>query len=144
MSSQISKEDATGEAHFSGPHVRTCSVMNATRLTEALVLQPPLRERIDKTKSAREYIREFHVLDLSYYPRESNLVTFRDPWSFPLLYHPQCNQLVRQHLADLSQKVSHRFRNIEFPLIVYFIFRSLQYVYRLVNILRSGTSSISH
>jgi len=47
----------------------------------------------------------FRVLNLEYYPRESNVVTFRDPWSFPILYHPACSNLVRQHMADLAQKV---------------------------------------
>jgi hypothetical protein len=47
----------------------------------------------------------FKVLNLDYYPRESHLVTFRDPWSFPILYHPACSNLVPKHIADLSQKV---------------------------------------
>lgn len=51
-------------------------------------------------------IAEFKVLAVGYYPKESNLITLRDPWSFPVLYHPQCNNLVRAHMEDLAQRVS--------------------------------------
>ena len=54
---------------------------------------------------AQEQIRNLQVVDVSYFPRESNLVLFRDPYSFPILYHPSCNNLVRQHLSELSQKI---------------------------------------
>lgn len=70
------------------------------------MLPPPLRERIDRSSIAREQIRIFRVLEIDYYPRESHLITFRDPWSFPILFHPACNNLVRQHMEELAQKVS--------------------------------------
>ena len=70
-----------------------------------IVLHPALRDRIDKTPSARERIALFKVLNVEFYPRESHLVTFRDPWSFPIFYHPACNSLVRQHMEDVAQKV---------------------------------------
>lgn len=54
---------------------------------------------------AREQIAQFRVLNLDFFPREAQLITFRDPWSFPILYHPACAPLVRQHIADLAQKV---------------------------------------
>ena len=54
---------------------------------------------------AQEQIRNLQVVDVGYFPRESNLVLFRDPWSFPVLFHPGCNNLVRQHLSELSQKI---------------------------------------
>lgn len=44
-------------------------------------------------------------LNLEFFPRESHLVTFRDPWSFPTLFNPACNQLVQKHMVDLAQKV---------------------------------------
>ncbi len=47
----------------------------------------------------------FETLLVDYYPRESHVATFRDPWSFPVLYHPDCNDLVAKHLKDLAQKV---------------------------------------
>ncbi len=54
---------------------------------------------------AREQIALFQVLNIDYYPRESHLITFRDPFSFPILFHPSCNNLVKRHLEDLAQKV---------------------------------------
>ena len=54
---------------------------------------------------AREQIALLRVLNIDFYPRESHLVTFRDPWSFPILFHPACNQLVRKHMDELAQKV---------------------------------------
>ena len=69
------------------------------------MLPPPLRERIDRSPIAREQIRIFRVLEIDYYPRESHLITFRDPWSFPILFHPACTNLVRQHMEQLAQKV---------------------------------------
>ena len=69
------------------------------------LLHPALRDRIDQSQIAREQIDQFTVLNVEYFPRESHLVTFRDPWSFPILFHPACNQLVRQHMEDIAQKV---------------------------------------
>lgn len=69
------------------------------------MLHPALRDRIDKSQTAREQIAQFTVLNVEYYARESHMVTFRDPWSFPVLYHPGCNHLVRQHMEDIAQKV---------------------------------------
>lgn len=64
-----------------------------------------MRDRIDKTPIAREQIALFKVLNVEFFPRESHLITFRDPWSFFTLYHPACNNLVKQHLEDVAQKV---------------------------------------
>ncbi len=44
-------------------------------------------------------------LNIEFYPRESHMITFLDPWSFPTLFHPACNQLVQKHMVDLAQKV---------------------------------------
>jgi syntaxin-binding protein 1 len=71
----------------------------------AKVLHPTLRDRIDKSQTARSQIRLFKVLNVEFYPRESHLITFRDPWSFPTLFHPACSSLIRQHLEDIAQKV---------------------------------------
>lgn len=54
---------------------------------------------------ARNHIADYRILNIDFYPRESHLVTFRDPWSFPVLFHPACNGLVRKHLEELAQKV---------------------------------------
>lgn len=74
-------------------------------LTAPPVLSPELRTRIDKSAMAREQIAQLRILNIDFFPRESHLVTFRDPWSFPTLYHPACNYLVRKHMTDLAQKV---------------------------------------
>ena len=54
---------------------------------------------------ARERIADYRIMNIDFFPRESHLVTFRDPYSFPILFHPGCNNLVRQHLQQLAQKV---------------------------------------
>ncbi|KAK8079759.1 Sec1 family protein [Apiospora hydei] len=50
--------------------------------------------------------RGFETLSIDFFPRESHLVTFKDPWSFPVLYHPACNGLVAKHMRDLAQKIA--------------------------------------
>ncbi|KAF2708912.1 Sec1-like protein [Pleomassaria siparia CBS 279.74] len=65
----------------------------------------PLRERIDRSQTAQQQIRLFKVMHLDFHPRESHLVTFQDPWSFPVLYHPDCNNLVRLHMEDIAEKL---------------------------------------
>lgn len=45
------------------------------------------------------------LLFVDFYPRESHLVTFRDPSSFLVLYNPSCNDLVARHLKTLASKV---------------------------------------
>lgn len=72
------------------------------------VLHPELRIRLDKSALAREQIAQFRVLNVDFFPRESHLITFRDPWSFPILFHPACNNLVRKHMDELAQKVQPR------------------------------------
>lgn len=74
-------------------------------LTSESVLDPRMRKRLDSTPSARDQIAGFRVLSVDYFPRESHLITFRDPWSFPILFHPSCNNLIRDHMQSLSQKV---------------------------------------
>lgn len=69
------------------------------------VLDPQLRRKIDGSPFAKQAIAGFETLTIDFYPRESHLITFRDPWSFPVLYHPACNGLVRKHMQDLAQKV---------------------------------------
>lgn len=45
------------------------------------------------------------LLLVDFYPRESRLITFRDPSSFLVLYNPTCNDLVARHLRELASKV---------------------------------------
>ena len=67
---------------------------------------------------AREQIAALKTLNMDYYPRESHVATFRDPWSFPVLFHPACSNLVRHHIADLAQKVCHYSHNAPALLMV--------------------------
>ncbi|KAK4954155.1 syntaxin binding protein 1 [Elasticomyces elasticus] len=69
------------------------------------LLHPALRDRIDKSPVARPQIALFKVLNTSFHPQESHLVTLRSPESFPILFHPGCNHLVRAHMEDLAQKI---------------------------------------
>lgn len=101
------------------------------------MLEPSLRDRIDKTPIAREQIALFKVLNVEFFPRESHLITFRDPWSFFTLYHPACNNLVKQHLEDVAQKVR---KMAVCPISSSDFDRSLACVLLSVNILRSATT----
>ncbi|KAI0387842.1 Sec1-like protein [Hypomontagnella monticulosa] len=70
------------------------------------VLDPQLRRRIDGSALAKQQIAGFETLSIDYFPKESHVITFRDPWSFPILYHPACNGLIRKHMQDLAQKIT--------------------------------------
>jgi syntaxin-binding protein 1 len=70
------------------------------------LLPPPLKERIDRSTMAREQIRAFRTVHLDYHPQESHLVTFKDPWSFPILFHPECNNLVVAHMEEMAEKIT--------------------------------------
>lgn len=71
-------------------------------------LPPHLNQRIERSQMAREQIAAFRILGVDFFPRESHLITFRDPWSFPILYRPDCSHLVKDHLENLAHKVSQR------------------------------------
>ena len=78
-----------------GPNLTTCFI----------VLPQDLQDRIDRLGPAREQITQSRVLNVDFFPRESHLITFRDPWSFPILFHPACSHLIKKHMIDLAQKV---------------------------------------
>ena len=80
-----------------------------TWLVWIALLDPQMRRRIDSSRQAQEQLAGFETLSIDYFPRESHLITFRDPWSFPILYHPACNSLVRDHMQILAQKVGKPF-----------------------------------
>ncbi|KAI1749914.1 Sec1 family protein [Xylaria castorea] len=95
------------------PHIVDCLLADIERrrykrcfLVWTSVLNPQLRRRIDASPIAKQQIAGFETLSIDYFPRESHLITFRDPWSFPILYHPSCNGLVKQHMQDLAQKIT--------------------------------------
>ena len=76
-----------------------------TFLVWTALLDPQMRRRIDSSQAAQHQLAGFETLSIDYFPRESHLITFRDPWSFPVLYHPACNGLVANHMQSLAQKV---------------------------------------
>jgi hypothetical protein len=94
------------------PHIVDCLMADFERrrykqayLVWIALLDPQMRRRIDASRQAQEQLAGFETLSIDYFPRESHLITFRDPWSFPILYHPACNNLVRDHMQILAQKV---------------------------------------
>jgi syntaxin-binding protein 1 len=94
------------------PHIVDCLMADFERrryrksfLVWVALLDPQMRRRIDNSRQAQEQLAGFETLSIDFFPRESHLITFRDPWSFPLLYHPACNGLVRDHMQLLAQKV---------------------------------------
>jgi hypothetical protein len=105
VSWRILSDEDTGEPFSSGHRVRGTTRAPPDPTDLFLVLHPSLRERIDRSGNARQQIAAFRILNADYFPRESHLVTFRDPWSFPVLFHPACNNLVKTHLEELAQKI---------------------------------------
>jgi syntaxin-binding protein 1 len=96
------------------PHIVDCLLADFERrryrksfLVWIALLDPQMRRRIDQSNNAQSQLGGFETLSIDYFPRESHLITFRDPWSFPILYHPACNHLVRDHMQTLAQKVGH-------------------------------------
>ena len=94
------------------PHIVDCLMADFERrryrrsfILWTSLLPPEQRARLDQSRTARECIALLKVLNVDFYPRESHLITFRDPWSFPTLFHPACNSLVRKHMDDLAQKI---------------------------------------
>lgn len=94
------------------PHIVDCLMADFERrrykksfLVWTALLDPQMRRRIDVSQNAKAQIAGFDTLSVDFFPRESHLITFRDPWSFPILYHPQCNSLVAAHMKTLAQRV---------------------------------------
>jgi len=63
-----------------------------------------LQERI-RASRGKSLIGGEQELSIDYFCRESHLVTFRDPWSFPILYNLTCSELVKEHMEGLARKV---------------------------------------
>ena len=94
------------------PHIVDCLMADFERgryrrsfVVWTSLLPPEQRARLDQSAMARDSIASLRVLNVDFFPRESHLITFRDPWSFPTLFHPACNQLVRKHMDQLAQKI---------------------------------------
>ncbi|KAG4030779.1 hypothetical protein MFRU_011g02320 [Monilinia fructicola] len=95
------------------PHVVDCLLADFERhryrksfLVWVALLDPTMRRRIDSSRQAQEQLAGWETLSIDFYPRESHLITFRDPWSFPILFHPACAPLVRDHMQLLAQKIT--------------------------------------
>lgn len=94
------------------PHIVDCLMADFDRrryrrafIIWTSLLHPSERTRIEQSRLAMEQIAVMKILNIDFHPRESHLITFRDPWSFPTLFHPACNHLVRKHLDELAQKI---------------------------------------
>ncbi|KOS23106.1 Protein transport protein sec1 [Escovopsis weberi] len=70
------------------------------------LLEPALRRKLDDFPGIRQLRASSRTLFVDFFPRESHLVTFRDPWSFPMLFHPACNANVPKHMQILAQKIA--------------------------------------
>lgn len=114
------------------PHIVDCLMADFERrryrrsfIIWTALLPPDQRARLDKSAIARENIAQLKILNIDFFPRESHLITFRDPWSFPTLYHPACNHLVRRHMEDLTHRIVSICVSLgEYPTIRYYSPRS--------------------
>ena len=94
------------------PHIVDCLMADFERrryrrsfVIWTSLLEADQRARLDNSALARDQIAMMRVLNVDFFSKESHLITFRDPWSFPTLFHPACNPLVRKHMDELSQKI---------------------------------------
>ncbi|RAL13026.1 Sec1 family protein [Aspergillus homomorphus CBS 101889] len=110
------------------PHIVDCLMADFERkrykkawLVWTSFLDPQQRARLDRSQMAHENIANVQIMNADYFPRESRVVTFRDPWSFPVLFHPGCNHLIRAHLEGLAQKIVSLCASLgEYPIIRYY------------------------
>lgn len=110
------------------PHIVECLKADLSRkryrrahLIWTSQLPRPLQDDIFRSESRARAIVESRSLNIDYFPREANVVTFREPWSFHALYHPACDSLVRSHLETLTQKIVSICISLgEYPLIRYY------------------------
>ncbi|KAK0735720.1 Sec1-like protein [Apiosordaria backusii] len=93
------------------PHIVDCLMADFERrryrsafLIWTGFLPDALARRVDAAR--RQIAAPPQNLFVDFYPRESHLITFRDPSSFQVLYNPACNDLIARHLTALAQKVA--------------------------------------
>lgn len=80
-----------------------------------------LHEEIFRSESRQRMIAHSRSLDIEYYPRESHVVTFREPSSFHVLFHPACDSLVKGHLDALTSKIVSLCVSLgEYPIVKYY------------------------
>ena len=88
-------------------HVADCVVNDIQRRRYRdmiLVWTAPPGEVLDKIRSTGARL-EIENLPLDFFPRESNLATFRDKRSFLILFHPICDRMVSEHIFVLARRV---------------------------------------
>ncbi|KIX08458.1 uncharacterized protein Z518_03114 [Rhinocladiella mackenziei CBS 650.93] len=110
------------------PHIVECLKADLSRkryrqahLIWTSQLPRPLGEELFRSESRARQIVESRALNAEYFPRESNLILFREPWSFHVLFHPACDPLVKSHLDDLTQKIVSICVSLgEYPLIRFY------------------------
>lgn len=91
-------------------------------------LPRPLGQDIFSSEQRRQAIASTRDLNIDFYPRESNVVTFRAPWSFHILYNPQCDSLIKTHLDSLTQKIVSVCVSLgEYPIVRYYRPRTSNY-----------------
>lgn len=91
-------------------------------------LPRPLGQDIFSSEQRRQVIASTRDLNIDFFPRESNIVTFRAPWSFHILYNPQCDSLIKTHLDTLTQKIVSVCVSLgEYPLVRYYRPRNSNY-----------------
>ncbi|TQS37819.1 hypothetical protein Golomagni_01694 [Golovinomyces magnicellulatus] len=83
------------------PHIVDCLMADLERhrykksfLIWTSLLEPDMHRLINTSRLAQGQLAGFETLSIDFFPRESQLITFRDPWSFPILYHPVCNNMI--------------------------------------------------
>jgi len=80
-----------------------------------------LADELFRSESRQRQIANSRSLNIDYYPRESHVITFREPSSFHALFHPNCDSLVKAHLDTLTQKIVSICVSLqEYPLVKYY------------------------
>ena len=84
-------------------------------------LSRSLQDELFRSESRKQLVADSRSLDIEFFPRESHLVTFREPWSFYSLFHPACDSLVKAHLDTLTTKIVSVCVSLgEYPLVKYY------------------------
>lgn len=110
------------------PHVVECLKADLSRrryrrahLIWTSHLPRSLYDELFRSEARQRLVVECRSLNIEYLPRESQLITFRDPSSFHVLFHPACDALVKGHLDSLTQKIVSICVSLgEYPLIKYY------------------------
>ncbi|OCT45227.1 Protein transport protein sec1 [Cladophialophora carrionii] len=110
------------------PHIVECLKADLSRrryrrayLIWTSQLPRGLGEELFRSESRAQLIADSRTLNVEYFPREANLVTFREPWSFHLLFHSACDSLVKNHLDTITQKLVSICVSLgEYPLIRFY------------------------